>query len=67
MSNPKPTCKFERKSEVELAPQMTGVRLPLDIDEYVRSLPNKTEWLRKAIADAYKRDIAQQQNQQVAG
>ena len=59
MSNPHPTCKFDRHSKLELAPQMTGVRLPIDLDRYVRSLPNKTEWLRRAIADAYERDMQQ--------
>ncbi|MDV2992528.1 MAG: hypothetical protein N4J56_002182 [Chroococcidiopsis sp. SAG 2025] len=30
------------------------------IDDFVRSLPNRNEWLRQAIAEAYKRDKQQQ-------
>ena len=59
MSNPHPTCKFDRHSELKLASRMTGVRLTVDQDQYVRSLPNKTEWLRKAIAAQIERDMQQ--------
>lgn len=34
------------------------VLLPPDLDEYVRSLPNRTEWLRQVIAEAVERDRA---------
>lgn len=66
MANPRPTCKFNRQSEVELAPQMTGVRLPVDLDAYVRSLPNKSEWLREAVAEKRERDVALNQDQALA-
>ncbi len=33
-----------------MAEKPISVRLPLKLDEYVRSLPNRTEWLREAIA-----------------
>lgn len=34
-----------------------AVALPVEIDDWVRSLPNRSEWLRQAIADAYQREI----------
>lgn len=27
------------------------------VDAFVRSLPNRTEWLRRAIAEAYEREM----------
>lgn len=36
--------------------KVTGVRLPFDMHEYVESLPNRTEWLREAIAEKIERD-----------
>ncbi len=32
------------------------VRVETHLDEYVRSLPNRTEWLRQAIAAQAERD-----------
>lgn len=61
MANPKPICKFNRQNEDELASQTVGVRLPVDMDAYVRSLPNRTEWLRRAIAAQIERDMQQEQ------
>lgn len=58
MANSNPVCKFNRQTDLELAPQMTGVRLPLELDAYVRSLPNKSEWLRAAIAEKYAREVS---------
>lgn len=40
-----------------MAKKMVGLRLPQEVDDYVQSLPNKTEWLRKAIAEAYQKDV----------
>lgn len=34
-----------------------AVALPAELDEWVRNLPNRSEWLRKAITDAYEREI----------
>lgn len=47
------------KHEVQLATRVTGVRLPIEIDEFVHNLPNKTEWLRRAIAAQYEKDKEQ--------
>jgi len=32
------------------------VMLPPELDEYVRSLPNRSEWLRAAITEKMERD-----------
>ena len=37
-----------------------AIRVPVEIDEFVRSLPNRTEWLRQAIAEKYEREMKQQ-------
>lgn len=39
-----------------LAKNALSVKVNLELDEYVRSLPNRAEWLRRAIADARERD-----------
>lgn len=39
-----------------MASPALSVRVSHEIDKYVRSLPNRAEWLRKAITDAYERD-----------
>ena len=33
-----------------------SVRLPVDLAEYVKSLPNRTVWLREAIAEKRQRE-----------
>lgn len=35
---------------------MLAVRVDLETAKFVRSLPNRTEWLRQAIAEAIERD-----------
>lgn len=42
--------RFASPYEEPMAEKPISVRLPLKLDEYVRSLPNRTEWLREAIA-----------------
>lgn len=61
MANPNPKYKYTSINDEPMSEQPLTVRVPLSQDKYVRSLPNKTEWLRKAIADAYKRDMQAQQ------
>ena len=59
MANPKPKCKFPSPKDVTVvARKPVAVKLPPEIDEFVRSLPNRTEWLRNAIAAQYERDMA---------
>jgi hypothetical protein len=40
-----------------LAGQNLSVRLTADIDEFVRSLPNKSAWLRRVITEAAQREL----------
>lgn len=49
--------RFKEHPTEELAKKIVGVALPIKIDEYVRSLPNRSEWLRKAIAEAYQKEV----------
>jgi len=39
-----------------MASRPVSVMLPVELDEYVRSLPNRTEWLRKVIAEAIEKE-----------
>jgi hypothetical protein len=36
-----------------------SVMLPLGIDEVVRALPNRSEWLRRVITEAAHRELIQ--------
>jgi hypothetical protein len=45
------------KTQGDLAAQITGVRLPINIDAVVRSLPNRTAWLRRVITEAAQREL----------
>lgn len=62
MANPNPTYKFKHLYEEPLADQNVGARLPLSLDKFVRSLPNKSDWIRAAIAEKYEREVQQQQS-----
>lgn len=55
--NPNPKNKFTKIYEVPVASRSVSVKLPLELDAYVRSLPNRTEWLRAAIAEKYQKDL----------
>lgn len=52
--NPQP---FLTNGEKPMAEQPLSVRVEVDIDAYVRSLANRTQWLRQAIVEKYERDI----------
>lgn len=52
--NPQP---FLTNGEKPMAEQPLSVRVEADIDAYVRSLANRTQWLRQAIAEKYQRDL----------
>ena len=45
------------KYEVAMAEKPIGVRLPIELDEFVRNLPNRAEWLREAIAEKRQREM----------
>ncbi len=56
--NPNPSQKLMPKGDTAMAVSPLAVRVPIYIDEYVRSLPDRTEWLRKAIARQMEEDLA---------
>ncbi|WP_250123068.1 hypothetical protein [Chroococcidiopsis sp. CCMEE 29] len=51
--------EFLRSGNEPVAEQPISVKLPLSIDSFVRSLPNRTEWLREAITEKYQREQTQ--------
>lgn len=65
MANPNPTYKYKRLHPEPLADTMTSVRLPVHLHEWVRSLPNKADWLRDVIADAHEKEIAAQKSEEI--
>lgn len=50
--------QFKRQGTTEgaLAPKSFSIRLPIELDAVVRSLPNRTEWIRRAIIAAAEKD-----------
>lgn len=48
--------RFSPKGDKAMSRKSIGVLLPLEMDEYVRSLPNRSDWLRQAIAAQIERD-----------
>lgn len=52
--------RFKCQTGKPMAKQPVSVLLTAELDEFVRSLPDRTEWLRAAIADAYEREQQQQ-------
>lgn len=61
--NPNPKHKLTRvyvgECQEPVAETAVSVKLPRSLDTWVRSLPNRADWLRKAIADAYEREQQQ--------
>ncbi len=53
--------RFKPAGEECLANAPISVVLPKDLDTYVRGLPNRSEWLRDAIAQKRANDLAKQQ------
>ena len=50
--------QFKRQGVLEgtLAAKSMSVRLPIEVDKAVRSLPNRTDWIRQVVIDAAKKD-----------
>ncbi|MDX2096429.1 MAG: hypothetical protein SFW36_01520 [Leptolyngbyaceae cyanobacterium bins.59] len=44
-------------SDKPLSKKAIAVKLPEDIDEVVRALPNSAEWLRRVITEAARREL----------
>lgn len=49
--------QFQPLGKKALAKKPLAVKVPEDIDELVRSLPNPSEWLRKIIVEAAQREL----------
>lgn len=48
--------RFQMQGEVPLTSSPMSVRLPPELDAIVRSLPNRTAWLRDAIIEKLQRE-----------
>jgi hypothetical protein len=57
--------KLPRADDVteELTTSATGVKLPISIDQKVRSLPNRTAWLRRVITEAAQRELMEKEDE----
>jgi hypothetical protein len=51
--------QFQPQGEVNgpLSNKAIGIKLPVEIDEVVRSLPQKALWLRRVITEAAQREL----------
>ncbi|MBW4641244.1 MAG: hypothetical protein KME05_24125 [Gloeocapsa sp. UFS-A4-WI-NPMV-4B04] len=56
MANSNPKHKYTSPYSEEMAERPLSVRVTAELDKQVRSLPNRTEWLREAIAEKLERD-----------
>ncbi len=57
--NPNPTTRFKKLLDVPLDKKVTGVKLPVDIGDAIRSLPpdERSAWLRRVISEAALREL----------
>lgn len=62
MGNSNPKIKMVPVYDEPMAEKPISVRLSKIEDAYVRSLPNRTEWLREAIAEKRQREQNLEQN-----
>jgi hypothetical protein len=51
--------QFQPQGEINspLSSKAIGIKLPVEVDEVVRSLPQKAEWLRRVITEAAQREL----------
>jgi len=65
MANPNPSHKIKPLyGDEPLAQRPLAVRVSAELDAYVRSLPNMTEWLRQTITAQVERELQEKKNQQ---
>ncbi|OWY63581.1 hypothetical protein B7486_52310 [cyanobacterium TDX16] len=55
-----PETYYKSNYSGAIAKKAVAVKLPVELDEFVRSLPNQSDWLRNAIVEAYMREQQQQ-------
>ena len=53
---PRDKGKFIVKGKEPLSKQVIGIRLPVSLHKIVYQQPNRTEWLRKVIAEAVEKE-----------
>ena len=59
MSNPNPKQKLKPfYGDEAMAKNTISVRLPKYLDAYLRTLPNKMQWLREAAVEKWQREQA---------
>ena len=49
-----------------MARKPVSVLLPIELDEFVRSQPNRTQWLREAIVEKYEREVKAAAEKEIA-
>ena len=62
MSNPNPKTDHLKPyqaiaSENPLAEKPLTIRVPIDIDEAIRALPNRSVWMRRVLTEAAQREL----------
>lgn len=50
----------QNSSALPLAEKPLTIRVPVDIDEAIRALPNRSEWMRKVLTEAAQRELLTQ-------
>lgn len=59
--NPKQYLKehqYQPLGKEALSRNPVSVKLPKDLDEYVRSLPNRNQWLIEAVLDKAAKEVS---------
>lgn len=56
--------QYKVKGDYPLAKSPLSVRVPEDIDAYIRSLPDRNNWLQNAIVEKAKEALANERGQQ---
>jgi hypothetical protein len=51
---------FTQVGDEPLSKQVIGVRLPKSVHETVYNLPNRSDWLRRVIVEAVRRELTNQ-------
>lgn len=56
-SQPRIQGKFATINEEPLSRKVTGVRLPISLHQWVNDKPNRTDWVRKVIVEAARKEM----------
>ena len=52
--------KFTTINKEPLSKQVTGVRLPVSLHEWVSQKPDRTAWVRRVIVEAARKEISEE-------